>query len=185
MTRLLELKNRIGTKPLLIGMALILVMMNIGRLSVGYYQERKETVENRLVLLERYQASIQQLPELRSQVAGLEQQKASFENYLMRGSSEEEIASAMQLMIQEQLVKAGLEPESLRPVRSGEAMKGKDYGTISIKVRSSGSLDEFIALMASLYRSRTLFQVESFTLTPQNQTELKIFIDFKGYYKLA
>jgi hypothetical protein len=185
MTSLLELKNRIGVKPLLIGLALVLVVLNIGRLSLGYYQERKETVESRLELLERQQASVQQLPELRRLVAGLEQQKTLFENYLMRGSSEEEIASAMQLMIQEQLVKAGLEPESLRPVRSGEAVKGKDYGVISIKVRSSGSLDEFIALLASLYRSRTLFQIESFTLTPQNQTELKIFIDFKGYYKLA
>jgi hypothetical protein len=183
---LAELRNRIGIKPLLIGIALVLLVLNIGRLAAGYYQEKKEAVVGRMALLERYQASILQLPELRNRVESLEQQKMTFENFLVRGNSEEEIASAMQLLIQEQLVKAGLEPESLRPVRNGEGGgRAKDYGSISIKVRSSGRLDEFIALLASLYRSGTLFQVESFTISPQNQGELKIFIDFKGYYKLA
>jgi hypothetical protein len=184
MIRLNDLKSRFGTRPLLIGAVALLVGLNLLRFAYGSYEQKKESVHSRQELLVRYQASLGQLPELRSRVTALERQKQAFEEILFTGSSEEEIASAMQIMIQEQLVKAGLEPESLRPLRSGDA-KGKEYGEISIKVRSAGTLNEFIGFLANLYRSRQLFQIESFTLKPYNQTELKIFIDFKGYYKLA
>jgi hypothetical protein len=176
--------NRHGTKPLLIAIALVLVVLNVGRFSYDFYQERKEVVETRMALLERYQESIAELPALRSRVTALERRKALFEEHLLRGNSEEEIASAMQIMLQEQLVKAGLEPESLRP-QAGEPLKGREYGAISIKVRSTGTLNDLVGFLASLSRSRQLFRIESFTLTPHNQTQLKIFIDFKGYYKLA
>jgi Tfp pilus assembly protein PilO len=184
MIRLSDLTSRFGTKPLLIGIAALLVGLNLIRFAAGSYEEKKEAIQARQVLLARYQTSLAQLPELRNRVTALERQKKTFERYLFSGSSEEEIASAMQIMIQDQLVKGGLEPESLRPLRSGDA-KGKDYGEISIKVRSAGTLNEFIGFLANLYRSPQLFRIESFTLKPFNQSELKIFIDFKGYYKLA
>jgi hypothetical protein len=185
MIQLTELRNRFGSKPLLISIALALLVLNVVRVGGGYYQEKKETVSNRLALLERSHASVEELPELQRRVAILERRKELFEEHLLGGNSEEEIASAMQIMLQEQLVKAGLEPESLRPITSGESSEDKDYGELSIKVRSTGTLDELVVFLANLYRSPHLFQIESFTFTPHNERELKIFIDFKGYYKLA
>ncbi|MDA8165894.1 MAG: type II secretion system protein GspM [Desulfobacteraceae bacterium] len=186
MIRLPDLKNlkeRLGTRPLLIGVAAFLVGLNLLRLGYGFYENKKEAIHARQELLARQQASLGQLPELRSRVAALERRKKAFEDVLFTGSSEEEIASAMQIMIQQQLVRAGLEPESLRPMPNGDA-KGKAFGEISIKVRSGGTLNQFVAFLANLYRSRQLFLVEGFTLKPF-QNEVKIFIDFKGYYKLA
>lgn len=185
MIRLSDLVNRYGTKPLLIGLAAVLVALNLVRLAIGYYDERQESLQTQRALLVRYQKAVQELPELQNRVARLERQKKQFERYLFSGSSEEEIASAMQILLQEKLVKAGLEPESLRPLRSGETAKSKEYGEISLKIRSSGTLNEFMQFLATLYKAQHLFRIESFTLKPYNQTELKIFIDFKGYYKLA
>ncbi|MEJ2033143.1 MAG: type II secretion system protein GspM [Deltaproteobacteria bacterium] len=184
MNRLSDIKSRIGTKPLLIGIVVLLMVLNLFRFAVGSYENKKETIQARQELLARYEASLRQLPSLRSRVSALDRQKKMFQSYLFSGGSEEEIASSMQIMIQKQLVEAGLNPESLRPLRSGDT-KGKEYGEISIKVRSAGTLNEFISFLSNLYRSRQLLRIESFTLKPYNQSELKIFIDFKGYYKLA
>lgn len=184
MTRLSDLKNRFGTRPLLLGIAMLLVGVNLLRFAAGYYEGKQQTIQARQELLAREQSSLRQLPGLRSRLDALERQKKTFESRLFKGGSAEEIASAMQIIIQKELVKAGLDPESLRPLRSND-VKSKDYGEISIKVRSSGTLNEFIGFLANLYRSRQLFRIDSFTLKPYGQDRLRIFIDFKGYYKLA
>jgi hypothetical protein len=39
--------------------------------------------------------------------------------------------------------------------------------------------------LASLYRLNYLFRIENFTLKPFKKTELKVFLELKGFYHLA
>jgi hypothetical protein len=90
----------------------------------------------------------------------------------------------MQIMLQELVTKAGLEPESIRPMVSGTQKGPRDFHEISIKIRLAGTQSQFVDFIAQLYRSDKLFQVESFTLKPYKKSEMKIFIDLKGFYTL-
>jgi hypothetical protein len=67
---------------------------------------------------------------------------------------------------------------------SGAKTTTRDYQEISIKIRLSGTQSQFVDFIAQLYSSDKLFQVESFTLKPYKKTEMKIFIDLKGFYTL-
>ncbi len=185
MIRLPAMLRQLQSRTVLIIIAALLLVLNLGRLAINYYDERREELDNKIALLEQYHAAAQQLGTLKNSVAGLEKQRSQLEVYLFTGASEEEIASAMQIMIQEMVVKAGLEPEFLRPVKSGGTAKSKEYGEIAIKVRMAGNLTNFVEFIRNLYRSDRLFKIESFTLKPFKNTELKIFLELKGYYKGA
>ena len=52
-------------------------------------------------------------------------------------------------------------------------------------MRLAGTLEEFISFLGNLYKSGNLFKIESFTLKPYKKTELKIFLDMKGFYKIV
>ena len=88
----------------------------------------------------------------------------------------------MQLKLQEHISTSGLVLETLRPTFQRDKAKDKDIGEVQIKMRLSGSLDEFARFLASLYKSKHLFHIESFTLKPFRGAGLKIFIDMKGFY---
>ena len=188
MTRISQLINRVGTRRLLIILALLLFVLNLFRFAIGRYNDRQAEISSKVDLLQQYQMSTKKLAETRNTVSRLERQKERLDTFLITGKSEEEIESRLQIRLQEQIAKAGLAVESLRPVsrsdKTKEKDKDKDYGEIVIKMRLTGTLNGFIDLLASFYKSKSLFKIESFTLKPFKKKGLKIFLDYKGYYKL-
>ncbi len=185
MTRLSELLNRYDRRQLLIGVVSVLVAVNLVKFCFSFYESQKEELAENIVLLEKYQKSTGKVDALRKRVKRLEKQSKDLEGYLFTGESDEEIASAIQIMLQDQVVKSGLDPESLRPTTKGAGAREKGVGEVSVKVRLAGSLQEFIAFLGNLYKSDHLFKIESFTLKPYKKTELKIFLDMKGFYKIV
>ena len=186
MNQLIMFLKGLDRKILFLSLAGLLLLLNIGRLSLQAYNNQIAAAEEKQNLLAQYHETVNQLPTLKKRVARLKQKSVKLEQYLFSGSSEEEVSSAMQIMLQEQVTKAGLEPESIRPMVSSSSSKtaSRDYHEISIKIRLSGTLSQFVDFIAQLYRSNKLFQVESFTLKPYKKTEMKIFIDLKGFYTL-
>ncbi len=180
--------GRYSRKTILITLAALLLGLNFFRVAGGYYDEQLENLKSKNAQLEKHRITTRKLPELRQQVAVLEERQKQIEEYLFVGSSEEEVASAIQIMLQEKLSGAGLETESLHPIKQGLG-KGdgqeREYGEILIKARLSGSLNAFVDFIAELYKSKQLFKVESFSMKSYRGTGLKIFFEFKGYYKIA
>ena len=185
MTRLSEIVNRYGKRQLLIGVVAVLLAVNFVKIGFGLFANQQEELAENIALLEKYQKSTGKIDALRKRVAMLEKQSKELDGFLFTGESGEEIASAIQIMLQDQVVKSGLDPESLRPTTKGDGGRGKDFGEISVKVRLAGTLQEFISFLGNLYKSEHLFKIESFTLKPYKKTELKIFLDMKGFYKIV
>lgn len=165
----------------------LLLLLNLGRMAIGTYQNQLEEVEAQQNLLMQYQKAAAKLPALKKQVARLEQQGKKLEKYLFTGKTEEEISSAMQIMLQKMVTKSGMEPESIRPLKgSGGGKKGsRNIQEISIKIRLAGNLNQLIGFLGRLYRSKNLFKIENFTFKPYKQTEMKIFLDVTGFYTLS
>lgn len=184
MNQIIMLIKGIDRKILLFVIAGLLLAVNLFRLAANTYSNQVEEVEARKNLLAQYQSTVNKLPNLKKKVARLEQRATSLERYLFRGSSEEAVSSAMQILLQEMVTKAELEPESIRPMMSGTRTVARDYYEIAIKIRLGGTLNQFMDFMVQLYRSDKLFQIESFTIKPYKKTEMKIFLDVKGYYTL-
>ncbi|MBU0728265.1 MAG: hypothetical protein KKA70_00845 [Proteobacteria bacterium] len=189
MFRIQQLLSRFKSRHVLIAIALVLLGMNLARMAAGHYAEKREYLENRLAQQEKFLLSTRNLDAMRKNVAALEERKQKVEEYLFGGGTEEEIASAMQIVIQEKLVNAGLQTESLRPItQTGAKGKGgeekSEYGEILIKARLAGTLSAFNEFIAELYKSKQLFKIDSFSLKAHKQGEtLKIFIEIKGFYK--
>ena len=171
-------------KVLLLVIGGLLLLLNVGRLAWETYSNQLAEAEAQQNLISQYRATVSKLPNLKKRVARQKQRAAGMEKYLFSGASEEEVSSAMQIMLQEQVTKAGLEPESIRPLVGGAKQGTKEYQEISIKIRLAGNLSQLVDFLVQLYRSKKLFQVESFTLKPYKKTEMKIFLDMKGYYTL-
>jgi Tfp pilus assembly protein PilO len=174
------------------GVAVVLAGLSIWRQLEARYATKQEYITSRQAVLDQHRLTAKKLAGLKLQVAQLEEQRQQVDKILFTGASEEEIASAVQLLVQEKLNGTGLETESLRPVLQQQApakdkadAKKKGYGEISVKARLSGTLDGFSAFLANLYRTDKLFRVESFSIKAYKGTGLKIFIDINGYYKLA
>ncbi|MFH1215400.1 MAG: type II secretion system protein GspM [Pseudomonadota bacterium] len=185
MNRIILLLKGVDRKALLLTLGALLLLVNIVRLSLGTYSDQKKELEANQNLLEQYQETAASLPSLKKSVARLKQRSAKLEKYLFTGVSEEEVSSAMQIMIQEQVTRAGLEPESIRPLVTGGRNAPRDFHEIAIKIRLSGSMSQFMDLISQLYRSDKLFQIESFTLKPYKKSEMKIFLDIKGFYTIT
>lgn len=162
----------------------LFLILNIGRLAMGYYQNQKEEVESQVGLLNQYRKAVALQPQLKKRAMQLEKRAKQFDRYLFSGSSVEEISSAMQIMLQNKVANAGLEPESIRPMRQGAKGKPDETEDLVIKMRLSGSLDQFVAFLANLYRSRELIKIEAFSLKPY-KGGLKISLDVKGFYHLV
>ena len=180
-----QLLSRFQTKTLLIAVAVVLLVLNAGRYAVGYFAAQQEEVENKIILLQKYRDSVVQLGQLKSRVANLERQQQALDKFFFRGNSEEEVASAMQIQLQDMVINANLEPEFLRPVRRGDTSKGKQFDEIAINLRMSGSLENYATFLKNIYRSKNLFKIESFTLKPYKGDQLKIVMEIKGYYKIS
>lgn len=185
MTTLSQIIGRYQRKTLLIAVAVALLAVNVGRLTIGHYRDSQAELENKIALLQQYRISTARLAGFKARITRIERQKKRLEGYLFTGESEEDISSAMQIMLQEKVVKAGLEPESIRPVRNTGSAKGRDYNEIAIKVRLSGTLSDFVAFVADIYKSQYLFKIESFTLKPYKKEYLKVFVEINGYYRLS
>ncbi|MCK5322550.1 MAG: type 4a pilus biogenesis protein PilO [Desulfobulbaceae bacterium] len=172
-----------GKKSLLIGMMAVLLALKVGQLTMNHFDELAEQVSNREALLDQYYRTSKKLVKLKADVDRAEKRKEQLDVFLFSGESAEEISSAMQIRLQEQVIKAGLEPESIRPSQ-GREHKERDYGEVAVKMRLSGSLNGFIKFLADLNRSQQLFIIEGFTLKSYKKTKLKIFMELKGYYLL-
>ena len=179
-----SLTGRIDKKRLLMVVLALLLILNIGRLAMGYYKNQKEEVESRIGLLNQYRKAVAMQPQLKKRVKQLEKRAEQFDRYLFSGSSVEEISSAMQIMLQNKVADAGLEPESIRPMRQGASGKPGETEDLVIKMRLAGSLDQFVDFLANLYRSRELIKIETFSLKPY-KAGLKISLDVKGFYHLT
>ena len=184
MNQLIMLIKSLDRKTLLLVVGGLLLLLNLGRLGWGAYSNQVAEAEAQLNLLEQYQATLSKLPDLKKRVARHKQQTARLEKFLFTGTTAEEVSSAMQILLQEQVTKAGLEPESIRPLVSGVKNAPREYNEIAIKIRLAGTLSQFADFLAQLYRSKKLFQIESFTLKPYKKTEMKIFLDVRGFYSL-
>lgn len=182
MDRIKQLLGQFESRTLLIAVAVTLLVLNVGRMAVGYYNEKQQEIIEKVALLEQQRSSTLKLNQLRNKVTGLKRQKQRLEKYLFTGKSEEEISSAMQIKLQEMVVKSKLEPEYIRPIRRGDGAKGKQFGEIAVNVRLSGTIDNFAEFLKNLYKSKHLFKIESFSVKPFKKTELKIVLEVKGYY---
>ena len=184
MIRLPQLLALLRSRTALIALAVGLLVLNVGRLATNQYLDFLQGIESKRALLGQYQISTQNIDSLRQRIQLLEQKKNKFDTYLFIGANRQEITSAMQIKIQEILGAAGLSPESLRPTNSRSDDKDKQYGEVVIKVRISGTLEDFIKFMASMYHQKYLFKVDNFTIKPFKKKELKIFLELKGFYKI-
>lgn len=186
MRALQDLLHRFDRRTILAVLALVLLGLNLGRFGWQAFTDWQAGIDNRVELLHKYQKAAGRIDALKQEVILLERQQQQLISYLFTGASEEEMASAMQILIQEEVVKAGLEPEFIQPsvVAAGSGGGKEGIKDIAIKVRLSGSLNGFAQFTQALYRSKKLFTIETFTLKPFKKEELKIFLEVKGYYAM-
>ena len=95
----------------------------------------------------------------------------------------------MQLRIQSLVARAGMQSESIRPIKQKKESKDKGgegavLGEVLIKARLVGSISAFMDFMAGIYKGNEFFKVENFSLKPYRKSGLKIFIELRGYYLL-
>lgn len=190
MSRIVQAASRLRNRKSLIIIAVLLLVLNLFRMMYDHFEQKEVDISSRIDLLEQYRMTIHNLEDTRERVAWLESQAKEIDSYLLSGTSEEKIVSDMQINIQQQISLSGLAVESLRPVRRRSDKqkatdKEKSYGEVALNIRLSGTLNQFIAFLGQLYNSKILYQIESFTLKPYKNKDLKIFLDFKGYYKIA
>lgn len=169
----------------LIVIAGVLLILNVGRLVQGKYDDVASGIESKNALLGQYQIATQNIDPLRKRIQQLEARRQEFERHLFTGDTKEDISSSMQIKLQEIVTASGLDPESLRPMTKSEKNDDKLYGEVVVKARLTGTLEQFMKFLSSLYKMQYLFKVENFTLKPDKKTGLKIFIDLKGFYRLT
>lgn len=163
----------------------VLLVLNVGRLVQGKYNEVARGVESKNALLGQYQIATQNIDLLRTRIRQLEARRQQFERHLFTGDAKEDVFSAMQIKLQEIVTASGVSPESLRPMAKSDKNDDKLYGEAIVKLRLTGKLEEFLKFLSALYKMQYLFKVENFTLKPDRKAGLKIFIDLKGFYRLT
>lgn len=185
MNQIMEFIHRFDRHHLLAGVALVLLVANLGRWGFGYFESRQEELADRMEVLAQYREAVQRLPEIEDRVALLARQQQELESFLFQGENEEKIASAMQIMLQSEVSNAGLAPEFIQPLRTAEGGDRKEHGEVAIKVRMSGSLNDLGQFLHSRYASKQFFRIESLTVKPFRAGELTISLDVRGYYKIS
>ena len=186
MNQLSQIIAFLRTRTGLIIIVAVLAVLNIGRIAADKYGEYRDNIESKRALLGQYKISTRNIDELRRRVQKLEDIKNRFDAHLFVGASREDVTSAMQIKLQEIIAASGLNPESLRPLN--KARKSDDekyYGEVSIKIRLTGSLENFLKFLSELYRMNYLFTIENFTIKPFKKKDLKIFLELKGFYKVT
>lgn len=182
MTGFVRLISRYRGKPLLIALAFALLVLNLGRWGINHYQGQTEALASKKALFVRYRNTAEQLGALRQKVERLEREKRQAEQFFLVGESEEEITSKLQVLLQEMVVKAELEPEYIKPVKQASEDKSSPFQEVAIKMRLGGKINALISLLAELRNSQAFFQIESFSLRPGKKGELRIFLDLKGFF---
>lgn len=143
-------------------------------------------MENRLEELEQQlfvdQKNIRKLQGLRLEIRQQKQQISQIEQALFKGRDQDAVISTMQIKVQSILEKAGLEPESLRPVTSRKTSTNS-LQSVVLKLRLNGNMNQFTAFLAAIYKQKTFFQIEGLTIKPFKQDQLKIYMDLRAYYQ--
>jgi len=185
--QILEFIQRFDRRYLLAGAAAVLLAANLGNWAWGYFDSRQAELEERMAMLAQYREAVRRLPEIEDRGALLSRQQQQLESFLFQGENEEQVASAMQIMLQAEVSNAGLEPEFIQPVRAGEGSGGdrQEHGEIAIKIRMSGALNDLGKFLHSRYASPRFFRIESLSIKPFKPGELKISLDVRGYYKIG
>jgi len=188
MNSLTRIFNRYQRRTWLLGLAALLLLAKLGSMTLDNYQERVAVLEARQATMQQYRNLTDNAEELRFRLKRLQASRQRLMTHLFRGTSEEEIISAMQLNLQALVATAGLQSESIRPVqqrnsRGAEGEKaGNHPGEVAIKARLAGTLSEFLELLVALERSEKFFKIESFSLSPYKKAGLKISLDLRGYF---
>ncbi|MEW6593738.1 MAG: type 4a pilus biogenesis protein PilO [Thermodesulfobacteriota bacterium] len=189
LTELLQRLRVVDRKTLLYGVAGLLLLLNLGRFGWLAVEGWQESIDDRVEQLAKYRKAVNRIDTLKGEVAALEGQHQTLTSYLFTGASEEEAASAMQVALQDEVVKAGLEPEFIQPTPSEaatkpEPTKKEGIRAISIKLRLGGTLNNFGQFVQELYRAKKLFTIENCTVKPLRKEDLKIYLEVKGYYAI-
>lgn len=186
---LLQHLRVVDRKTLLYAVAALLLLLNLGRFGWLAVASWQESIDDRVAVLAKYHKAVSRIDSLKGEVAALERQHQTLASYLFAGDSEEEAASSMQVALQEEVVKAGLEPEMIQPTPSeaankaeAEADKNPGLKALTIKLRLGGTLNNFAQFVQGLYRAKKLFTIENFTIKPYKKEDLKIYLEIKGYY---
>ncbi len=184
MNILSQILSRYGTRNLLIAVAVALLLVNIGRFSMGYYADQLNELAGKSTQLESRQMAVSRLPELRNRIEALRAEKTARSSYLFSAHSAEEAASQMQIFLQKQMTESGLVLQTLQPgFRKNE--QGEIIGDVAIKARLTGTLNQFATFMATLYKSDKLFQLDNVTLKASRTADLTLFLELKGFYQIT
>ncbi len=179
---------RQNLRLVLLAVVAMLVLLNVGQWLRGQYVDKMQEIDTRIELLNQYKNAVVNIEALRKQESALEKGQGRVDSLLFVSDSEERVTSAMQILLQGKVTESGMASESIRPVRSvGDKAKQKARGfqEVAIKARLTGTLNQFVHFVANLYRSEKLFKVESVALRPFKKKELKIFLELRGYYRIA
>lgn len=184
MTSMPRVLLQIGSRGLLLGLVGLLLLVKLGLNMQDSYKAAQDDLEKRQANLTRYQKLTGKIPELKSQLQRLTAERERLSKILFTGSSEENIISAMQLDLQALVTTAGLEAETIRPVKQKNAQEGGEsgLGEVAIKASLNGPLAGYQAFLAELYRSGRFYKIEAVTISPYKKSDLKILIDLRGYF---
>lgn len=189
MNSISRIMHRSSSRGLLLGVVGVLVLIKLGLWLQESYQAELAELASRKASLVRYQQLVGQIPELRRQLQLLSGEREVLTKYLFTGSNEENIISAMQLDLQALVTTAGLEPETIRPLKQKSAQpvggESSALGEVAIKATLNGTLAEYQVFLAELYRSPKVYKIETVALTPFKKSELKILIDLRGYFLIT
>ena len=186
MNQLSQIIAFLRTRTGLIIIVAVLAALNIGRLASDKYTEYVDSIESKRALLGQYKISTRDIDTLRQRVKKLEEIKSRFDAHLFTGTTKEDVTSAMQIKLQEILALSGVNPESLRPINKTRK-KGEEtayYGEVTIKLRLTGNLENFVKFLSELYRMKYFFTIENFVIKPYKKKEIKVFLELKGFYRL-
>jgi len=181
--------ERFQRRNLLIAAAILLLIIYAGQWVNYTYAARQIDIESRLSRLGQYQLATRKAEVYKARLQQLVKLKKQVGKYFFTGEDDNRLSSAMQLKIQALVAKAGLQAESIRPVMQKSEGRDKEeggytLGEVLIKTRLAGTLSQFSAFMAELYRSEEYFGIESISIRPYRNTGLKIFVELRGYYVL-
>lgn len=185
MTSMPRILHRIGSRGLLLALLGLLLLVKVGFELQVSYKALQAVLESRRANQARYLKLAGKTPELKSQLQRLTAEREKFMKVLFTGSSEENIISAMQLDLQALATTAGLESETIRPVRQKNARDAggeTGLGEVAIKASLIGTLAGYQAFLAELYRSGKFYKIEAVALSPYKKSDLKILIDLRGYF---
>lgn len=185
MNQMSQILSQLRSRNGLIAIAGLLVILNIGRVAIGKYDDVMTGIQSKRALLNQYQTTTKNLDKLRSTIRQLENRQRQFDARLFTGNSANEITSAMQIQLQNILHQAGLSPESLRPSYRSNQDKNKIYGEVLVKIRLTGSLDNIVKFLALVYKSKYFLKIDNFTFKTFRNDQLKVFLAVKGFYRPA